>query len=393
MKLASIALSGALVLAAPWQPVRAAHSYATCTGYVESLPATISTPGHWCLRRDLSIAQDSGAAITIVANNVTLDCNDFKLDGLSAGLDTLAFGVLAQERANTTVRRCVVRGFYVGVRLVGGGHLVEDNRFVGNTHNAIWTYGNGTTIRRNHILDTGGGTQAPYDVALETSGAVDLLDNTIAGVAPSANFPNAYARGVRALRADGSVIAGNLVRDLVAVNDATYAINVSRWPAYTVNNTAVTWTQARDQCIAAEGHLAVVDNAEETALYGSLGATFWIGGSDAAQEGTWRWTNGQAFSYKRWAAGQPDNAGGLQDALALRSGGTWTDENAAIALPYICEFDEQSAPVVVRGNTVIGNNAPDSYGIRGACLARDNVISGVQAALSCTDGGGNQIAP
>ena len=128
MKLASIALSGALVLAAPWQPVRAAHSYATCTGYVESLPATISTPGHWCLRRDLSIAQDSGAAITIVANNVTLDCNDFKLDGLSAGLDTLAFGVLAQERANTTVRRCVVRGFYVGVRLVGGGHLVEDNQ-------------------------------------------------------------------------------------------------------------------------------------------------------------------------------------------------------------------------------------------------------------------------
>jgi len=392
MRLAITAV-GALALAGSWHAARGAHSYDTCTGYVDSLPATLSSPGLWCLRRNLSIGQDSGAAITIAANNVTVDCNDFKLDGLGAGLDTLAFGILAQGRANTTVRHCAVRGFYVGIRLVGSGHLVEDNRFVGNTHNAIWTDGDGTTIRRNHIFDTGGGTQAPYDVALETSGVVDLLDNTIAGVAPSANFPNAYARAVRALKADGSVIAGNLIRDLVAVNDATYGINVSRWPAYSVNDTAVTWAQARDACVAAGGNLAVVDDAQESATYGNLGAQYWIGGSDAAQEGTWRWVTGQALAYTNWAAGQPDNAGGVQDALTIRPGGAWSDENGATARPYLCEFDDRRAPVVVRGNTVIGNNAPSSYGIRGACLARDNVISGVQYPLSCSDGGGNQITP
>jgi hypothetical protein len=392
MRLA-ITTVGALALAGGWQHAQAAHSYETCTGYIDSVPATISSPGHWCLRRDLSTAQDTGAAITIAANNVTLDCHDFKLDGLPSGLDTLAFGILAQGRAYATVRHCVVRGFYVGIRLVGGGHLVEDNRFHGNTHNAIWTDGDGTTIRRNHILDTGGGTQAPYDVALETSGAVDVLDNTIAGVAPSTNFPNAYARAVRALKADGSVIAGNFIRDLVAVNDATYAINVSRWPAYSVNSTAVTWAQARTACVAAGGNLAVVGDAQESAIYGSLGARYWIGGSDAAQEGRWRWVTGAALTYTNWGAGQPDNAGGVQDALAIRADGTWADENASILLPYLCEFDEQRAPVLVRGNTVVGNDAPVSYGIRGACLARDNVISGVQDPLSCSDGGDNQITP
>src|SRR5688572_11288780 len=95
MRLAITAVSGAIALAGHRQLALAARSYDTCTGYVESLPATIGSPGQWCLRRDLSTAQTSGAAITVAANNVTLDCNDFKLGGLSAGLDTLAHGMAA----------------------------------------------------------------------------------------------------------------------------------------------------------------------------------------------------------------------------------------------------------------------------------------------------------
>ena len=78
---------------------------------------------------------------------------------------------------------------------------------------------------------------------------------------------------------------------------------------------------------------------------------------------------------------------------AVRADGTWADEDGASPKSHICEFDEKRAPVVVRGNTIVGNNASLSYGIRGACLARDNVISGVETPQACTDGGGNQITP
>ena len=63
----------------------AAESYDSCTGFIESLPATISTQGVWCLRRNLATAMTSGNAITITVNNVTIDCNDFKIGGLAAG--------------------------------------------------------------------------------------------------------------------------------------------------------------------------------------------------------------------------------------------------------------------------------------------------------------------
>jgi parallel beta-helix repeat protein len=395
MRLATTALSGALALASTWQYAHAARSYDACTGYIESLPATISSPGTWCLRRDLSTALSSGPAITVAANNVTLDCNDFKLGGLPAGMATRATGIFADARSNTTVRNCAIRGFYMGMRLSGSGHLVEDNRFDGNTYRGIWALGNGGTIRRNRILDTGGATGTTSAIALETQGAVDIIDNTITGVAASDEYTSTFARAVRAIQADGSVIAGNRIRDVVAKNNAADGIFVSRWVAASIYYDAVTWQQAHDACAATEGTLAVVDNAEEAAYYGSLGADFWIGGSDAAQEGTWRWLTGAALTYANWGADQPDDAGGAQDYLAIKTDGTWADEDGSSLLSYICEYDDKRAPVVVRGNTIVGNGAELSYGIRGSCLSRDNVLSGVDTTGSqfCTDGGGNQITP
>ena len=87
----------------------AAQSYDNCTGFIDSVPATITTQGTWCLRKDLSTSIRFGDAITVDANNVTIDCNDFKLGGLSAGPGTKAFGIAGRERQNITVRNCNVR--------------------------------------------------------------------------------------------------------------------------------------------------------------------------------------------------------------------------------------------------------------------------------------------
>ena len=71
------------VFAAP--ATRAAESYDGCAGFISSLPVTITTQGVWCLDRDLSTSNSAGPAVTIATNNVTVDCNGFKIGGLGAG--------------------------------------------------------------------------------------------------------------------------------------------------------------------------------------------------------------------------------------------------------------------------------------------------------------------
>src|SRR5690606_2774500 len=69
--LAALLLLGGL-LAVP-SPARAAETYNTCAGFIDSAPATISKQGVWCLRKNLSTNISSGNAITIATNNVTID--------------------------------------------------------------------------------------------------------------------------------------------------------------------------------------------------------------------------------------------------------------------------------------------------------------------------------
>src|SRR5262245_20959189 len=82
-------LLAALLLSLFVLPAVAAESYDACAGFIDTVPTTISTQGVWCLRKDLATAVSNGAAISIEANNVTIDCNGFKLGGLAAGPGSL----------------------------------------------------------------------------------------------------------------------------------------------------------------------------------------------------------------------------------------------------------------------------------------------------------------
>src|SRR5690349_23359353 len=82
---------------------QAAQDRDACTGTIATLPATLSTPGTWCLAGDLATAQATGAAITLDADDLTLDCNGFRLDGQAAGLATQATGILGLGHDRLTV--------------------------------------------------------------------------------------------------------------------------------------------------------------------------------------------------------------------------------------------------------------------------------------------------
>jgi hypothetical protein len=197
-----------------------AESYDSCTGFIDVLPATITAPGTWCLRQDLALKRASGIAIWVKSDDVTLDCNGNAVDGSYGGPGTIADGVYGSERHNIVVRNCEVRGFEYGVRLsgdTGGMHLVEDNRFSGNTHMAIYVSGDGSTVRRNEVLGTGASTVAVDAIAegIAARMTVDVIDNTISGVV-GADSGIGSAYGIYTRFNDGGTIGGNRIRGLVA---------------------------------------------------------------------------------------------------------------------------------------------------------------------------------
>lgn len=171
-------------LAAPAGPASAAESYANCSGFIDSVPAVISTQGVWCLRTDLATAIGTGSAILVATNNVTIECNGFKLGGLGAGPTSLAHGINAVSRRNITVRNCGIRGFNHGIALThenSGGHLVEHNRLDGVLRVGILMHGDGTsTVRHNRVRDITGHADLPNAAGILAFGHV--IENTVDGV-------------------------------------------------------------------------------------------------------------------------------------------------------------------------------------------------------------------
>jgi hypothetical protein len=209
-----------------------AETYQTCAGFITSIPAVISTQGTWCLKQDLSTAMTSGNAITINTNNVTLDCNNYKLGGLAAGVGTATIGIRGTDRQNVTVRHCNIRGFFAGVYLdgaAGGGHVVEDSRFDGNTYIGVWVQGDGSLIQRTRVLDTGATTIYQHNFGIAGAYGVDIIDNTVTGVAP-ASGSNGSAVGITLESGPGgNRISGNsvsgLVKDGAGGGYGIYAVN------------------------------------------------------------------------------------------------------------------------------------------------------------------------
>src|SRR5215813_5040905 len=116
MRAFPILLATIVVFAALAGAVPSASAADNCTGFVTSVPTVITKQGVWCLRGDLTTAANGITAIDIQTNNVTIDCNGFKLNGLPAGPATLSNAIAAYEqRSNITVRNCTIRGFRFGI--------------------------------------------------------------------------------------------------------------------------------------------------------------------------------------------------------------------------------------------------------------------------------------
>jgi hypothetical protein len=123
-----------------------------------------------------------------------------------------------------------------------------------------------------------------------------------------------------------------------------------------------TWDAAKTAAEAqteydSAGYLATITSSDEnTFISGRLTADGWIGASDAAVEGTWRWAtgpeSGTAFwsgtstgsavdgNYENWATNEPNQAGNEDCAQFYSANAFWNDLSCSNGLGYVVEFGD-----------------------------------------------------
>ncbi len=123
------------------------------------------------------------------------------------------------------------------------------------------------------------------------------------------------------------VVAAVLVLGLPAQAMAAFFYNGH---TYFLTSTALSWTSAEAEANSTGDNLVAINDAAENAFlvsaFGGLPDRFWIGLNDAASEGSFVWSNGDAVTYTNWAGGEPNNAGG-EDYTVINwsTNGDWND--------------------------------------------------------------------
>ena len=180
------------------------------------------------------------------------------------------------------------------------------------------------------------GITASWDVS---EGKLSLI-----GPASLASFEAAILAVV--FQSSATPVSGTMKEISIVLNEANYLLATQHYYEY-IPALGITWTAARDAAAlrtfyGLQGYLATLTVAEESELLGkqSSGAG-WIGASDEAVEGEWRWVTGPEagtlfwtgtatgsvtapFNYANWNTGEPNNSGN-EDYAHINAPGTGFD--------------------------------------------------------------------
>ena len=102
----------------------------------------------------------------------------------------------------------------------------------------------------------------------------------------------------------------------------------------------LTWSDAKARCEREGGDLTSIHSAEENQFLATISqnAYTWIGGNDLDTEGTFVWSDGSAWDFTQWEAGEPNNSGDQDCALTGFQGrAVWDDSHCTRKLSFICK--------------------------------------------------------
>ena len=219
--------------------------------------------------------------------------------------------------------------------------------------------------------DNGGvANYATFDMYLNGSRVADDVNDFCQGVSPGTTYEIKDIKVV-----DGKVYGGlsNRTRDGVVSGGPTSTVNANtdvRLTLFTVDppgwlsnnspaaisvydghsyyfySTPATWYGAKIVSEYRGGHLVTITSSAENAHVKSMigNSACWIGATDKGSEGTWKWVNGEIFSFSNWSNSQPDNNAGNNEgtedfAHICSDADTWNDNAGYVVYPFVCEID------------------------------------------------------
>jgi len=127
-----------------------------------------------------------------------------------------------------------------------------------------------------------------------------------------------------------------------------WVLNADNAGCYRFFNKHTTYDQAVKSCTDYGAKLAVSKSETENDFLQDLisGATWtksewegiWLHATDRDSEGSWRWDDGNQFEYRKWHAGEPNDASSNEDCHTMRYDGQWNDMpcNHETYLRHVC---------------------------------------------------------
>ncbi len=234
---------------------------------------------------------------------------------------------------------------------------------------------------------------------------------TLSGSATAAQYQDVLRSVAYRNNSDNPTTGDRTITYAVTPNGTSsqfYAANGHFYEYVSANG--IGWEAARAAAAARTlygqtGYLATVTSAGENAFITSkLAGSGWIGASDAAVEGQWRWVTGpeagQLFytgragaggtayngAYNAWAGGEPNEYGSGEDHAHFYANGTWNDfpGNSGVQ-GYIVEYGGMpgDAALGYTGTAIVKVQAVDDAPVAVAdtrAATEDTVVTGTVAA-------------
>lgn len=165
---------------------------------------------------------------------------------------------------------------------------------------------------------------------------------------------------------------------------------------YELYNESMTWESAKLFCEKKGGHLVTISDEKENEFVNGMRCrnlstdyqqSIWLGGSDTANEGTWSWITGEAFTYSNWEPNEP-NGGTTQNYLQMYSSGNWDDVQNETGRFVVCEYDSVQPKLTPVASSL---SLSDNIGFNIYMQISDDVLSDDGALMIITNSDGKAI--